>query len=94
MNLFFNLQKKYKLRSVINFFLHNAVAANLLMVFIFIMGAFGLSELKTTFFPEQPSKLINIQVVYPGASPEEMEEGVVLKIEDNLKGFAAIWNGF
>jgi len=78
------------MRGIINFFLRNSVAANLLMVFIFIMGAFGLLQLKTTFFPEQPSKFINIQLVYPGASPEEMEDGVTTKIEENLIGIKGI----
>ncbi len=76
--------------TIIKFFLDNSIAANLLMVFIFIMGIFGLSQIKTTFFPEQPSKIINVQVVYPGASPEEMEEGVTTKIEENLIGIKGI----
>ncbi len=74
------------MKNIINFFLKNTVAANLLMVFIFIMGFFGVSQLKTTFFPETPLKNITIQLIYPGASPEEMEEGVVTKIEENLIG--------
>ncbi|MBT8191354.1 MAG: efflux RND transporter permease subunit [Saprospiraceae bacterium] len=75
---------------IINYFLRNSVAANLLMVFIFIMGFLGLNQLKTTFFPEQPSRIILVQVVYPGASPEEMEEGVVSKIEENLVGVKGV----
>lgn len=78
------------MRGIIKYFLHNSVAANLLMVFIFIMGIFGLLQIKTTFFPEQPSKIINIQVAYPGASPEEMEEGVTTKIEENLIGIKGL----
>ena len=78
------------MRGIINYFLNNTVAANLLMVFIFIMGIFGLLQLKTTFFPEQPSRIINIQLVYPGASPEEIEEGVVTKIEEKLIGVTGV----
>jgi len=78
------------MRGIINFFLRNSVAANLLMVFIFIMGYLGLTQLKTTFFPENPSRIINIQLFYPGASPQEMEEGVVNKIEENLVGIAGV----
>ena len=37
-----------------------------------------------------PSRIISIQAVYPGSSPEEIEESVVLKIEDNLKGTSGI----
>ena len=78
------------MRGIINFFLKNSVAANLLMVFIMIMGFVSLSTLETSFFPEVPSRLINIQLVYPGASPQEMEEGVVNKIEENLVGIANV----
>ena len=78
------------MRSVISFFLKNSVAANLLMVFLLIVGIFSLLQIKTTFFPEQPSRFINIQTVYPGASPEEMEEGVVTKIEENMIGIKGV----
>ncbi len=74
------------MRPVIEYFLRNSVAANLLMVFIFILGLFGLLRLKTTFFPETPIRNINITLVFPGASPEEMEEGAVTKIEEKLVG--------
>jgi len=50
----------------------------------------GLLSMKSTFFPEVPSRIINIQLVYPGSSPEEMEEGVVKKIEENLKGVTGV----
>jgi multidrug efflux pump subunit AcrB len=46
--------------------------------------------MKSTFFPEVESKIINIRLVYPGASPEEMEEGIVTKIEENLKGVTGV----
>lgn len=57
---------------------------------IFLFGWVGFKSLKTTFFPIIPSKTISIQAAYPGASPEEIEEAIVLKIEDNLKGISGI----
>ncbi len=78
------------MKSVITYFIKNEIAANLLMVGILIMGVFGLLNMKSTFFPEVESKNINIQIVYPGASPEEIEEGVVAKIEENLKGLTGL----
>ncbi|MFT7588095.1 MAG: multidrug efflux pump subunit AcrB [Limisphaerales bacterium] len=78
------------MRGIIKFFINHTIAANLLMVFILIAGIFGLLQLKTTFFPETPLKLITIQLVYPGASPEEMEEGVVSKIEENMVGVTGV----
>lgn len=78
------------MRSFINYFIKNSIAANLLMFAIAIMGVVGMLGLKSTFFPEVESRIINIQIVYPGASPEEIEEGVVSKIEENLKGLTGI----
>jgi multidrug efflux pump subunit AcrB len=54
------------------------------------MGIFGYFQMKTTFFPEIESRLITIQCIYPGSSPEEIEEGVINKIEENLKGLTGI----
>ena len=46
--------------------------------------------MKSSFFPLTETKMISISAAYPGASPAEMEEGVVLKIEDNLKGIEGV----
>lgn len=54
------------------------------------LGIAGLLSLKSSFFPLQDSKVVTITIAYPGASPQEMEEGVVLKIEDNLRGLVGI----
>lgn len=78
------------MRGIINYFIKNEIAANLLMFGLLILGAFGLLNMKSTFFPEVPSRVIQIQAVYPGASPEEVEEGIVSKIEENLKGVTGI----
>jgi multidrug efflux pump subunit AcrB len=50
----------------------------------------GMLSLKSSFFPLNESRMINISLMYPGASPQEMEEGIVLKIEDNLRGLVGI----
>ena len=78
------------MQSLINYFIKYPLAANLLMVGIFILGIFGMLNMSSTFFPETESKMINIQVVYPGSSPEEIEEGIVSKIEENLKGITGV----
>lgn len=58
-------------------------------MFVFL-GYTGMMSLKSSFFPLQDSKVVTINIAYPGASPQEMEEGVVLKIEDNLRGLVGI----
>jgi len=47
-------------------------------------------QTKSSYFPLDDSKFIFINIAYPGASPSEIEEGVVLKIEDNLRGLVNI----
>ena len=47
-------------------------------------------SLKSSFFPLSESRIVNISVAYPGASPREMEEGIVLKIEDNIRGLIGV----
>ena len=78
------------MRSIVQYFIKNEIAGNILMILLFIMGLFGLSQMKTTFFPEVESRNISIQAIYPGSSPEEIEEGIVSKIEENLKGLTGV----
>ena len=76
--------------SIIKYFINNALAANLLMIGILIMGFFGMSNTKKLFFPEVKDKFIVVQAAYLGASPEEVEEGVVSKVEEAIKGVSQI----
>lgn len=78
------------MRSTIQYFLKNPVAGNLLMIFLFVVGAIGMLSLKSTFFPETPSRIITIQAIFPGSSPEEVEEGVITKIEEALVGVTGV----
>jgi multidrug efflux pump subunit AcrB len=78
------------MQSIVRYFIKYGISGNVLLFLVLIFGYFGLDSMRRTFFPEVPSRIINIQAVYPGASPEEIEESVVLKIEDNLKGTSGI----
>jgi len=73
------------MKRIISYFIKFPVAVNILIFAFIIFGYLGASSIKSSFFPLTDSKLIKISLVYPGASPAEMEEGVVLKIEDNLR---------
>ena len=63
----------------------NGVAANLLMFFILIAGFFALSTLVQEVFPEVSLDRVQISVPYPGATPDEIEESIVLKIEEQIE---------
>ena len=78
------------MKKVIEYFIKYHVAVNVIIIAVVIFGTIGALSMKSSFFPLTDSRFINISVVYPGASPQEMEEGVVLKIEDNLKGIVGI----
>jgi multidrug efflux pump subunit AcrB len=78
------------MRGFISYFIKYPAAGNLLMVLILIFGYFGTQKIRSTFFPQSESRIIEIRTYYPGASPEEIEEGIVTKIEDNLKGITGI----
>jgi multidrug efflux pump subunit AcrB len=69
---------------------HNHVAANLLMM-IFIVGGLIMGfEIKQEVFPEIDLDLVQVTVPYPGAGPEEVEDGIILKIEENLSSLTGI----
>ena len=78
------------MRKLIAYFIRHSVAVNVVMWSFLIFGFFGALKLKSSFFPLVDSKTISINVTYPGASPQEVEEGVILKIEDNLKGLNGV----
>jgi len=78
------------MRSIISWFAGNHVAANLLMFFVLLSGIVTLLTMKIETFPEISLDLITVTVPYPGASPEEVEEGVILQIEDSVAGLAGI----
>ncbi|MFN2128301.1 MAG: efflux RND transporter permease subunit, partial [Anaerolineales bacterium] len=78
------------MEKIISYFVRNRVWTNVLMFSIFGFGFIALSQMRFSFFPEIEPSIITIQVVYPGASPEEVEEGVILKIEENLDGLTDV----
>ncbi|HHC81109.1 MAG TPA: efflux RND transporter permease subunit [Flavobacteriia bacterium] len=78
------------MKKLISYFIKFPVAVNVTILAFIAFGIVGAISMLSSFFPLVDSKLIRINLIYPGASPAEMEEGVVLKIEDNLKGIVGI----
>ena len=64
----------------------NGVAANLLMFFILAAGFFSLGHLVQEVFPQISMDRILVSVPYPGAAPDEVEEAILQKIEEQLEG--------
>jgi len=78
------------MRKLIAYFIKYHVAVNVFILAFFAFGIMGVMSLKSSFFPLVRSSIITINVTYPGASPQEVEEGIILQIEDNLKGLRGI----
>ncbi|WP_457551393.1 efflux RND transporter permease subunit [Desulfobacula sp.] len=68
----------------------NSVAANLIMAVLLIGGLYMGFNIKQEVFPEFSLDRVNILVAYPGASPEEVENGILLAIEEAIQGLEGI----
>ena len=77
---------------MIAFFARNGVAANLLLVAIVLAGVYALMSRKIPLevFPEFESRSISISVSYRGATPEEVEESVVIRVEEAISDVEGI----
>lgn len=78
------------MKSTVQWMAKNHVAANLLMLLLVMGGIIKGIGIKQEVFPEISLDRINVSVAYPGAGPEEVEEGILLKIEDSLTGVDGI----
>ncbi len=77
---------------IIHWFIHNPIAANLLMALIFIGGASTFDQVEKRFFPERIVNRVQIDVVYPGASPRQAEEQLLNRIEEAIADLNGIDN--
>ncbi|MEG3593727.1 MAG: efflux RND transporter permease subunit [Pseudomonadota bacterium] len=71
-------------------FTKHRVAANLLMVVMIISGVIGVDRLRTQFFPSFELDVITVSVAWPGATAEDVQEGLAIPIENAIKELAAI----
>ena len=73
-------------RGPIAYMARNGVAANLLMFFIVAGGLVSMNGLVQEAFPALSFDHIEISVSYPGATPDDVEESIVVKIEEQVAG--------
>ncbi len=69
---------------------HNRITPNLMMMIFLVGGFFVATRVKQEVFPEFDLGLVTIQVAYPGSSPEEVEQGIILVIEEAIRGLDGI----
>lgn len=78
------------MNGIIAWMARNGVAANLLMVFMLVAGFTSFFQLTVKLFPEVNLDRISIRVVYPGASPTEVEESIIRRIEEKVESVEEI----
>jgi len=75
------------MNGLIAWWARNSVAANLVMVGIFVAGTIGFSQMEREMDPHVRFPGLQIMVSWPGAAPQEVEEQIVARIEES----SAIW---
>ena len=79
------------MKKLVEYFVKYPIWANAIIFTMVIFGAVCYGwVMKRSFFPETDPTTITVGVVMPGASPQEMEEGVTIKIEESLKGIEGV----
>lgn len=78
---------------LIAFFANNSVAANLMMFFIILMGVVSYLTIQRQMFPSIEINYITVNANYPGASPQEIEESILIKIEEAIKDITEVEKG-
>jgi multidrug efflux pump subunit AcrB len=78
------------MNGIIAWFARNHVAANLLMFLMVAAGLMALPNIQQKSFPDIDFDVITITVPYKGAAPEEVEEGVCVRIEEEINGINGI----
>jgi hydrophobic/amphiphilic exporter-1 (mainly G- bacteria), HAE1 family len=78
------------MKSIVRWAVHNTPGMNTLMVALLVIGGLSLLLMRREEFPAFELEVITVSVPYPGASPEEVEEGICLKIEEAVRSIDGI----
>ncbi|MGB1342704.1 MAG: efflux RND transporter permease subunit [Pseudomonadales bacterium] len=78
------------MKTVIAWFAENRIAANLMLILIVLSGASALVSMPQKSFPDIDVPIITVSVLYLGAAPEEVEQGVCVRIEEELEGVEGV----
>ncbi|PKQ61322.1 acriflavin resistance protein [Labilibaculum filiforme] len=78
------------MRNIISQFVRYPFYGKMIIALLAIAGSVSLVYMKKSFFPETESKIITVSMVYPGASPKEVEEGITSRVEDAVRGIVGI----
>ena len=79
------------MEGLIRWWVRNPVAANLLMLIIITAGYLGLRDIEKEAFPSVQPDIVQVEIVWPGAAPKEVEQQVVQRIEEALKNVPNVY---
>ena len=77
-------------RGPLAWMVYNRVTPNLLMIALLLGGFFISGQINKEVFPEFELDVVTVSVAYPGASPEEVEQGIILVVEEAVRGLEGI----
>ena len=77
-------------RGPIAWMVNNHVTPNIIMITLLVGGLFMAINIKKEVFPEFDLDRVRVSVSYPGASPEEVEQGIILAIEEGVRGLEGV----
>ena len=78
-------------RDAMSWMAGHGVAANLVMLICLVGGFLALRNMKQEVFPDIALDIVTVSVAYPGASPEEVEEGILLSIEEGVRNLEGVY---
>lgn len=78
------------MKNLLRYFIRNTIWVYVGLILMTVFGLIGLLNMKSTFFAPVDRRQVHIAVSYPGSSPKEIEESIVLTIEDKVKGINGI----
>lgn len=78
------------MEKLLNYFIRYKIVSTIVILFITVLGVLVFLNLRYSFFPDEKIRFVDIDIIYTGASPAEVEDGAIAKIEENLKGVTGI----
>lgn len=83
-------KKEIRKEGAIAFMARNSIAANLLMIILIGGGIWTMFSIQKEVFPQFQLDFVEVSVVYPGAAPTEVEQGILLPVEEAIRGIQGI----
>lgn len=85
-----NQEKKVRKEGVIGYMARNSIIANLIMILLIGGGIWTMFNIQKEVFPQFQLDFVEVNVVYPGAAPAEVEQGILLPVEEAIRGIQGI----